>query len=984
MRLRVLILTLILSLAFTGVVLAQSGTHGKVSGTVTSNEGDGLPGVTVTASSPSLQGTRVTQTGSSGGYVFPSLSPGEYTLTFELEGFDPVVQQLKVSVQQLTGASIILGLSTTDLGEEIIVTGEISTISQSVAAQSTYEQSLIEKLPTGRTVRDITLLAPGVQESGVAIGGGRGLAISIAGSQTSENLFMVNGVTINENLRGQALDLYIEDAVLETTATISGVSAEYGRFAGGVINAITKSGGNSFSGSLRVNYTNQDWAEPTALTNARDNTVNETYEATFGGRLIRDKVWFFAAGRDLERAGSATLQLTGLTVSQPQTQERLEGKLTITPLPSHSLVASYLDREQEQTNVGFSPVDFTTLNNRADPQELTSANYTGIFGSNFFVEAQYSEREFTIADGAGASTTDRIGGTWFVDLQTFQFIASPVFCAVCVPQKRDNENFFVKGNYFLNTGSSGSHDFVAGYDTFTDIVIVENHQSGSDFSLWGFENFILRGTTVFPAFSNNGANQLWFNPVLNPTQGSFFEQDAVFVNDRWTLNDKWSFNLGVRFDENNAVDSGGGTVSDDNKISPRLGATWDVKGDGDWVVNASFGDYVTGISNSGNTGGAGASAGALATFQWLYNGPSINPDPNAPTDQLISQDDALRIIFDWFASIGDTANTSQLIGVAIPGVSTQVGDNLVSPSSQEFSLGITKRLGSKGLVRADYVKREFNDFYAQRVDTGTGTVTNPDGSLADLVLVVNEDNLLSRQYDGLHTQFAYRVNDKLNVAGNWTWSHARGNWNGETRDQGPIASAIVSYPEYRDFANYEPRGSLAVDVRHKISLWAVWELLQTERHNLSLGLLQNYASGRPFGAQGNVASTNFVDNSALGYLFPPPTVQYFYTGRDAFKTDDITRTDFTVNYAFQVPFFGRQFEIFLQPEVVNLFDEDGVQRADVTVLDATNSGLAAFNPFTEIPVEGIHYDLGPNFGQAINEDDFQQPRTFRFSVGFRF
>ena len=70
-----------------------------------------------------------------------------------------------------------------------------------------------------------------------------------------ENLFLVNGVTVNENLRGQAHDLYIEDAIQETTIATAGVSAEYGRFSGGVVNVITKSGGNLFSGSFRDTLT---------------------------------------------------------------------------------------------------------------------------------------------------------------------------------------------------------------------------------------------------------------------------------------------------------------------------------------------------------------------------------------------------------------------------------------------------------------------------------------------------------------------------------------------------------------------------------------------------------------------------------------------------------------------------------------------------------------------------------------------------------
>src|SRR5438445_384833 len=84
-------------------------------------------------------------------------------------------------------------------------------------------------------------------------------AYSIAGAMSFETLYMVNGVNVSENLRGQAYDLYIEDAIQETNVATSGISAEYGRFGGGVVNVITKSGGNLLGGSFRETFHNDKW-----------------------------------------------------------------------------------------------------------------------------------------------------------------------------------------------------------------------------------------------------------------------------------------------------------------------------------------------------------------------------------------------------------------------------------------------------------------------------------------------------------------------------------------------------------------------------------------------------------------------------------------------------------------------------------------------------------------------------------------------------
>ena len=114
-------------------------------------------------------------------------------------------------------------------------------------------------------------------------------------------------------------------------------------------------------------------------------------------------------------------------------------------------------------------------------------------------------------------------------------------------------------------------------------------------------------------------------------------------------------------------------------------------------------------------------------------------------------------------------------------------------------------------------------------------------------------------------------------------------------------------------------------------------------------------------------------------------------GHIAFRTDDITRTDIAINYSFKWPIMGHDLEFFLQPEVLNLFNEDGVEAVNTTVQTAVNTaGLSRFNPFTQTPVEGVHWRRQPasatqrGFGQPRNDLDYQLPRTFRFSTGVRF
>jgi hypothetical protein len=288
------------------------------------------------------------------------------------------------------------------------------------------------------------------------------------------------------------------------------------------------------------------------------------------------------------------------------------------------------------------------------------------------------------------------------------------------------------------------------------------------------------------------------------------------------------------------------------------------------------------------------------------------------------------------------------------------------------------------------VFREGEDFYSNRTTLETGTVQTAAG-LLDVTEVGNfGDGVLEREYTGLHTQFRYRLTDRLTLAGNYTLSKLEGNIDGETSGSGPVPASPLGQPEYQDNAWAFPIGDLNADQRHKIRAWAVYDLLDTEYHSLNVSLLQNFFSGTPYGAFGGIDTRSFVTNP--GYAVPPANVTYYFTDRDAFRTDDITRTDIALNYAFRWNAFGKSMEVFLQPEILNVFNEDGVESPNTSIFTEDNTtgsacGGAAcqlFNPFTQTPVEGVHWSKGVNFGQAVNEDDFQDPRTFRFSIGFRF
>jgi hypothetical protein len=999
-RLKTVLLCLAAAILVALPALAQIPTailRGQVS-----NENKGLPGVTISVTSPNLQGTRTTVTTSNGDYILPLLPPGDYTVKYELQGFQPLERAVTLAAAQTTPLDI--NMTVEKVTEEIVVTGTAETISVTPQAQTTYEKKLVEELPIARDIVNTVLLAAGVSSTGPSQG------ITISGSQSYENLFLVNGVVVNENLRGQPYNLFIEDAIQETTVTTSSVSAEYGRFGGGVVDSITKSGGNDVHASVRDSVTNDSWTAPTDRTITRTNKDNNRYEATLGGFFVKDHLWYFGAGRDFKQTltGTTVVPTGGAATPFPQVndEKRYEGKLTLSPWEGHRIIGSYIKIDRTEDGNFFGNIlDLKSLVNRSLPQKLEAFNYTGVLSDKFFVEGQYSKREQSFVN-AGSTFTDPINGTLLVDRTTGFRYNSPTFCGVCTPEERNNNNTVLKGSYFLSNDAVGAHDMVFGYDTFDDIRRADNHQSGSDYRFY-LSGYTFQNGQIFPkVLGGPGATSAYiqFNPIAIASRGTAFRTDSLFYNDKWRFNDRLSFNVGLRYDKNDGSDSQGQKVAKDSRVSPRLAAAWDPKGNGDWVINAGFAQYVTAIANS--QADSTSSAGNPAQIRWWYRGPDIG------VNSLVTPADTIAQIFAWFNSQGGTNDTKDLRDVFLPGGTTVIRGSLDSPYTQEISLGVTKRLGTRGVVRADLIRREGRAFYATRTDLSTGTVNTNNGP-TDLSILENSSKL-QRQYTGLHTQFQYRFTDNFSLGGTYTLSELKGDVDGETIANGPVAASDFSYSQYFAKSFNNPKGDLAADQRNRARVYAVWDFFKNTHNAFNLSVLQNYYSGTPYGIVGGVNTIPYVTNP--GFKTPPNPVSYYYTPRDKFHTSNISATDLALNYSFSVngP-FNKSYEIFFEPEILNVLNYKGLIAVNTTsVSDATTapfrcpasaptckpgdknpngtyvgSGFVPFNPFNTTPTagpsgSGANYTTGAAFGRPRSPLDYQTPRTFRFSIGIRF
>jgi outer membrane receptor for ferrienterochelin and colicin len=1003
------VLSLLGVLAMATVASAQT-TTGTISGRVLDAQGAALPGATVIARSANLQGTREAVASENGDYILTGLPSGAYTIAFSIAGFETQTRTVVLAPTQVLPLEVKLGPA--QVSEEVYVVARSETLTKTAQIATNFPQELIANLPTSRDLNSILLMAPGVHPTGPAG------AFSFGGSVTFENLFLLNGVSINENIRGQAFDTAIEDAIQETTVANGGVSAEFGRFSGGVVNIITKSGGNQFSGSFRNSLNNDLWRTLTPFETERLATTPEpridnvvpTYEYTLGGPVLRDRLWFFTSGRLRDEAQGRTLVGTNVPYEFREEQRRYEAKGTYSLNDRHRLQVNYNHHDRSQINYSFNQnatMDLRSLGTRRLPERLYAITYSGMLTNRLFVEALLSKRTFQFI-GSGAKSTDLVQGTLLIDNSRVGGARwwSDTFCGVCTPEGRDSEDIFAKGSYFLSTDRLGSHNLVFGYDRFNDIRRANNHQSGSDYRILS-AGAILTGAgasenDIFPIFLGDGTTTIQWNPIVEESEGSDFRTHSGFINDTWRLTDRLTANVGLRYDKNDGSDQSGNVVAKDSAFSPRLGLIWDPTGQGQWSVTGSVAKYVAAISNP--VADSSAAGGNPQTRQFIYRGASIN---GAGTATPVPTAQAIQSVFDWFFANGGPS--LPLNGApTIPGVTPQIADGLSSPSAWEYATGVSRQFGARASLRADLLVRHYVDFYMRQADTTTGKVQDPTGRSFDLALITNApDGLLSRDYTGGTFTGTYRFGATLDVGANYTLSRAWGNYDAENVASGPVPFDY-RYPEYKQASWNFPDGDLAVDQRHRGRLWANY--MPGFAPGLTLSVLQALESGVPYGAvnTNGVDPRPYVTNPGNAYLTPPAstTTTYFFGPRDEFLTEGQKRTDFAANYIHQVPGAGRM-QLFAQLQVLNLFNQFqlcacgstvfgtgsaanaggvNVQRIDTTVLTpgTTASRFASFDPFTTTPVRGVNWDYGPNFGTAVSRFAYTTPRTVRMSFGVRF
>ena len=629
-------------LALLGVILLPfdaSAQTGSIAGAVVDETGGVLPGVTVEATSPAaIEGVRTTVTDGAGLYEIEALRPGTYAVTFALTGFSTFVRE---GIELTSGftASVDAEMAVGSIEETITVSGAAPAIDvQNVVSQQNLSREQLDVLPTGRTYWGYAALTVGMNSPQQDVGGATGDTwgfVSIHGSSANDGEASWDGMSFNSTISGgggvakqfRINQAAVQEIVLETASM--GADTTYG---GVSVNAIPKEGGNVFSYYVNLGGTNERLAQDNLSDELRERGLTSApsvrkiwdYGASMGGPIVKDRLWFHTAHRWW---GAQNFQPIGNVNLTPHTP-------FYTPDPNQPAWFDAYNRDNS--------IRFTIQAAERHKFNISQAFQSGC-GCNFFTQ-------FGIADMGGASIeyvewpVNLSQATWTFPATNRLLFEVGGFRLLTINGPRRAEGvlptdvahrsfvpFFTWNAFGVSDGIAspygtqfdvstygtrasvsyvtGTHSFKAGVNTF---------HANENYGLSTFNN-PLRYTFYLPSYP------LQVEQFAHPRNAHQHSNDlGIYAQDQWTI-DRLTVNLGVRYDHINAqvpaqshpgplaekyfgeaatrfVDAFSinaiNNVPNYHDIVPRLGAAYDLFGNGRTALKAALGKYVLPVGTS--------------------------------------------------------------------------------------------------------------------------------------------------------------------------------------------------------------------------------------------------------------------------------------------------------------------------------------------------------------------------------------------------
>jgi len=801
-----------LLLAGAGIISATT-TTGRLIGTVADNQEVALPGVTVTVSSDALiGGAQVAISGVDGQFAFNLLPPGTYHVRTDLAGFAPVEVDLKVNLDRTTTVHIPMVM--TEFADEIEVVAEAPVVDTSqVDTGQVFDQDYLQNAAIGSSGRDY--LSVIMQAAGSTDSQDSGNA-SVYGSLGSENAYLIDGLNTTDPVTATFGTNFNFDAIQEVNFLTGGFEAEYGQATGGIVNLVTKSGGNDFSGTLDLRYRDNNFLESGEHFDAdRTETEYQNYSATLGGPVIQDKLWFFVSGEYVLSKSTPAYSVLGF---QPNTRQyegmnyigkltwqvsnsnRATFKISGDPATIDNAEAAWYthpeaDRVQEQggdiyqaeLNSVLSDAVLLTAQIGANRQELSSAPMSGDIDRPGYIDVwtgAYYNNYPNYQDSDRDRDEARLHLSYFLDdlLGSHEFKAGVEYNNT---QFR-SQNFSPGGRWFRSGSFYGPED--AGWDpacetdpnACTTFWVDSNHDGINDADMDG-DGYIDYDMIVD---TPEDTQRDW-----RESEGDFL---VYFLQDAWRPASSLTVKPGIRFDAVEFTNPSGETVADFGRWQPRIGAAWDIFKTGKTVARGSWGRFMhptaLGMADSypGIRTGQDIYYG-LEYYCWVGGGSAVacNPDilrliygdPFVFVDQAGSQH--LYYYNEAESSFMDQpTRTVEQLGLA----------ELEAPYADELIIGVEQQILKNTSVEISYVDKKtrsmFGDTCAANTWLWDDSVPPPSyddpetwsdaTTCAGGQYVVANIDYARRDYEAYILKFESRERDWFHLLASYTYSESKG------------------------------------------------------------------------------------------------------------------------------------------------------------------------------------------------------------------
>ncbi|WP_242136937.1 carboxypeptidase regulatory-like domain-containing protein [Sphingomonas sp. TREG-RG-20F-R18-01] len=969
--------------------LAQDYTNIAASGRV--NGGDGVPianaEVKITSSDRGI--SRSVTTNDSGAYTIPQLAPGNYDFAVTAPGFAPYSEK-NVALTRGTGGANSFTLTPTAEAGDIVVTGRRQRVSdfQDTTTGAVIDlASLQNRVPVGRTLRDVMLLTPGAVQGSSGANGGFANQVSVSGAAFTENAFYINGLNVTDFVSGLQPTEVPFDFYQTVEVKTGGAPAEFGRATGGYVVATTKSGSNDYHASVTGTWEPQGLrgASPTTYnTNYRDATASRQ-EMVFqaSGPIIKDHLFVYGLYnlRDIRSMTPASNQpnATGVTNTSPFWGGKVDGYIT----GAHHFEFTYFDTTNDTHTRSYAYTMATnTIGAKTGGTDSRAGGvnyvgrYTGTFTPWLTLSAAYGVNKLRsgnvpldISNPRVLDYRDPSKGGVDIGLNKVTDAYS----------NTDDERQFYRVDADLQFQLLGSHHVRIGYDHEHDTQTQTYETIGGGFykiyrAAANATNYgVPIGTDYYTTrvYSQDGIGQV--------------RNQALYLQDEWSmLHDRLRLQLGVRDDRfSNQGVNGQSFYTSGDQWAPRLGASYDVFGDGRTKAFGYFGKYYLPLAGDINLN----VAGQLLTYTRynLFNGVSGNGSVPVAGAPILNAD---------FTACPDTKVANCIVTATGQASSPagQVANNLSAQSANELIFGATRQISDHIRIGATFTHRELTNVIDDiSVDAGERAYCVGKGFSAAACLaaypggrhfvisnpgkdIVTQINALpdgttpvatlragdlsypkpSRHYNAMTLTFDRSFDKVWSLSASYTWAMTKGNYEGGIRSEnGQLSVSRGADFDTPAFVN-GAYGYLPNDRRHTIKAYGSYRpfdfldiggnmVLQSPQHNSCIGTVPKEIDPVAFGYHGY----SFYCN---GTLVPRGT---------AFDGQWLTQFDASVVVHLPVP---KKFDASLRLDVFNLFN---------------TTSVTAYNTFGQLGTDAPN----PDYQKPAA---YQSPRYARlqFRLGF--